>query len=323
MGALESKGRTEQNEFAKHVEEGLSAKEKRISSMYLYDDEGSRLFEEIMDLPEYYPTRCELEILKKYKRTILELTCIGTEIYVVDLGAGNGLKTMVLLHYFTGRANFKYVPIDISKSALNDLENNLKLNYADLPFECIHGEYMESLRSMKSRPDVRKLILFLGSTIGNFTFREAMHFLSDLHDALNKDDLVLIGFDIMKDPHIIRSAYNDSKGVTAKFNFNLLVRMNRELGANFDLNNFLFYPMYDPSTGEMKSYLVSKTEQVVYFKALNRSFQFHTWEPIHTECSNKYDVKMIEELAVRTKFEIEENFYDSKKYFLDSLWKVR
>jgi dimethylhistidine N-methyltransferase len=323
MGEWVSKQGLEQSTFAKHVEEGLSAKEKKISSMYLYDDEGSRLFEEIMDLPEYYPSRCELEILKKYKRTLLELTCIGTEIYLVDLGAGNGLKTMVLLHHFSGRTNFKYVPIDISKSALTDLENNLKQKYSHVPFECIHGEYMESLRNIKSREGVRKLVLFLGSTIGNFTFREAMHFLSDLHDSLNKDDLVLLGFDIMKDPNVIRSAYNDSRGVTAKFNFNLLVRVNRELGANFDLNNFLFYPTYDPSTGEMKSYLVSKTEQVVYFKALNRSFQFHTWEAIHTECSNKYDVKMIEELAVRTNFEIEENFYDSKKYFLDSLWKVR
>lgn len=316
-------GATEVEKFAREVLEGLSAKQKKLSSKYLYNDEGSRLFEEIMGLPEYYPSRCELEILQNYKKEILSYAQSGSEIYLVDLGAGNGLKTMVLLSYFLGRAHFRYVPIDISKSALMELETSLTSRYGDLVAEPLHGEYMEALAMLKPRAEARKLILFLGSTIGNFTFREAVHFLAALHKVLNEDDLLLLGFDIRKDPHIIRAAYNDAQGVTAKFNINLLHRINEELGGNFRPENFMFYPSYDPSTGEMKSYLVSRISQAVHIEKLNKTFVFDEWEAIHTECSNKYDLEMIGEMAKMTGFSIEENFFDSKHYFTDSLWRVR
>lgn len=314
---------TEINKFAEEVDKGLSGKEKKISSKYLYNKEGSRLFEEIMDLPEYYPSKCELEILQTNKKKILDISKGNEELYLVDLGAGNGAKTQTLLNYFLGRINFQYIPIDISKTALEELEKKFQTRYKDLSIQSIHSEYMEALNRLKENTSVKKVILFLGSTIGNFTFREALRFLSDLNDSLNPDDLVMIGFDIKKDPDVIRNAYNDSRGITAKFNFNLLRRINEELGANFDLINFKFYPTYDPETGEVKSYLVSKNRQEVFIKYLNKKYLFEQWETIHTECSNKYDMHMIQELAERTGYIIEENLFDSKQYFLNSIWRVR
>lgn len=322
---MEKRARVEKSEldkFGEHILKGLSGKEKKISSKYLYNAEGSRLFEEIMNLPEYYPTRCELEILQNYKKEILHHVQSGSEIYLVDLGAGNGLKTMVLLNYFVGRAHFRYIPVDISKSALSELEASVRSRYKDLVTEPIHGEYMDALGMLKPREEARKLILFLGSTIGNFTFREALHFLTSLHKVLNEDDLLLIGFDRQKDPDIIRTAYNDSQGITAKFNINILHRINEELGGNFNPENFLFYPTYDPVTGEMKSFLVSRKAQEVYIEKLDKTFRFGEWEPVHTECSNKYNLETIRQMARLSGFVIEENFFDSKNYFIDSLWKA-
>jgi dimethylhistidine N-methyltransferase len=314
----------EVGEFANDVLKGLSSSPKKLSSKYLYDDKGSKLFEEIMLLKEYYPTKCELEIFTKHKSKILEHFHSTEEaLEVVDLGAGNGLKALVLLKYFQRRINLKYIPIDISELAISQLEDCVKNKLPDLQVKGLHTEYLQGLQKLKKNKHGQKLVLFLGSNIGNFTYKEALTFLTDLNASLNKDDLVLIGFDLKKNPKVVRSAYNDSKGVTAEFNLNILKRINTELGARFDLSKFSFYPTYDPVTGETKSYLISKEDQNVFISGLNKSFNFKKWEPIHTECSNKFDLPTIEKLAKLSGFSLEENFFDSKEYFVDSLWRVK
>jgi L-histidine N-alpha-methyltransferase len=322
MDILLKEKETEVGQFAKDVLKGLSSSPKKLLSKYLYDNKGSKLFEEIMHLPEYYPTKCEFEILENYKKQILEFFSPGEELEMVDLGAGNGLKTMILVKLFLRKIKFRYASIDISEIALVELENSLKNKFPSLSMESLHTEYIDGLKKLKKNNDTKKLVLFLGSNIGNFTIRESLQFLKEVKDSLNKDDLFLIGFDLKKDPEVVRKAYNDSKGVTSEFNLNILKRINTELGARFDLQKFLFYPTYDPITGETKSYVISKERQEVYIERLDKSFVFEKWEAVHTECSNKFDAEIIKELAEKSGFAVEANFHDSKEYFVDSLWRA-
>ena len=318
---LNKKHKNEDNSFVEDVVNGLGKYPKKLSSKYLYNAEGDRLFQQIMHLPEYYVTRCEHEILETQKQTILSLC--AEPFQLIDLGAGDGLKTMALLDYFIKKkAAFQYLPIDISASAVNQLSDKVKNRFPKLSVEGITAEYFEALRRLKLDQNLSKVILLFGSNIGNFSHPEAVDFLSEMKSSLNKGDLLVIGFDLKKDPEIILKAYNDSQGVTAQFNYNLLNRINHELGGDFKTENFKFCPTYNPETGEVKSYLISKTKQVVTLKKVNACFDFDAWESIHTECSNKYDLYDITSFAEAAGFEIVTNLYDSKKYFTDSVWRV-
>lgn len=308
--------------FTKDVLEGLTAHPKSIPSKYLYDRKGSMLFEEIMDLPEYYPSRCELEILRSNKSALADLLREEKELYVVDLGAGNGLKSITLLKYLQERTKLSYFPIDISDSALEILSKKAKQELPELHTECIHNDYIHGLQDLTKKFQTRKLVLFLGSSIGNFTLYQAMHFLSELRKSLNDGDFILIGFDLKKNPEIIRRAYFDSKGITAKFNLNILKRINRDLGGEFQEENFQYYPAYNPITGELKSFLISTKDQEVFIKSLDKFIHFKKWETIHTECSNKYDLNTIQNLAAKSGFRIRENFFDSKERFCNSFWRA-
>lgn len=313
---------TKEDNFAMRVLEGLSAPNKRLPSKFLYDSKGSKLFEEIMNLPEYYPTKCEFEIFEKYKSQILEFCSLGEPLEIIDLGAGNGLKAMVLLKFFMRRISVKYTPVDFSESSVRSLEGILKEKFPTLEVEGIFSDYSHALKIIHENKQMKKMVLMLGSNIGNFSVKEAVKFLREIREALSKDDLLMIGFDLKKDPNVIRSAYDDSRGITAEFNLNVLKRINTELGSRFDISNFMFYPTYDPRTGKVKSHLLSKIKQDVYIEKLEQSFTFDKWEAIRTECSNKFDLPAIEKIAALTGFSIEANFYDSKEYFVDSLWKV-
>ncbi len=318
---LNRRHKNQENNFAEDVVNGLSKYPKKLSSKYLYNAEGDRLFQQIMHLPEYYVTRCEHEILQTQKQTILSLC---TEPFqLIDLGAGDGLKTMVLLDYFINKkAAFQYLPIDISASAVNQLSDKVKNKFPKLSVEGITAEYFEALRRLKLDQNLSKVVLLFGSNIGNFTHPEAVEFLSEMKSSLNRGDLLIIGFDLKKDPEVILKAYDDSQGVTAQFNYNLLDRINFELGGDFKTENFKFCPTYNPETGEVKSYLISKTKQVVTLKKTNSCFDFDAWESIHTECSNKYDLYDITSFAEAAGFEIVTNLYDSKNYFTDSVWRA-
>ena len=306
-------------QFEKDVINGLSSQPKRLPSKYFYDKAGDRLFQQIMHLDEYYLTNSELEVLTANRQDIFSAIAKGGTFDLLEFGAGDGLKTKVLLKYFLKeQANFTYRPVDISSNALKGLEANLSEELPGLKVESIADEYFHALNGLGNSKN-RSVVLFLGSNIGNFREEQAHRFLGELYASLKEGDMVLIGFDLKKDPGKILAAYNDDKGITAAFNLNLLRRINRELGADFDLEAFRHYPLYDPEAGEARSYLVSTREQTVQMGS--RSFHFQAWETIHTEISCKYHPSETNELARHAGFEVVRHFFDKEMNFLDALWK--
>lgn len=315
---------TKQNTFAEDVLKGLSAEPKFLSSKYFYDDEGSRLFQEIMKLPEYYLTRAEFEIFETRAGEIFESFKNGdTGFDVIELGAGDGTKTAVLIDYFLKQnADFTYLPIDISQEAIDFLSRKFTAEFPELSLKPKTGDYFRILETLKTESTRRKILLFLGSNIGNFSRENALEFFRHLRSVMNENDLLFTGFDLQKDPRVILNAYDDAQGVTAEFNLNLLRRINRELGANFDLKKFSHYAVYRPTECAARSFLISREEQTVFVASLNQTFHFKAWEPIFMEISQKYNLEMIEELAQTSGFQVKQNFFDSNLYFVDSLWKI-
>lgn len=317
--------KTELQQFAEDVKKGLSAAPKTLSSKYFYDDEGSRIFQEIMKLPEYYLTRCEFEIFSEQTKEIFEaFRKENASFDLVELGPGDGSKTAVLIdHFLKHSADFTYMPIDISAEALRILGENFRAKFPDLIIREKNGDYFRMLETLKETPDGRtKVVLFLGSNIGNLRKDESISFMQRLSSVMSKDDLLFIGFDLQKDPRVILRAYDDESGVTGAFNLNLLKRINRELGADFAVENFMHYATYHPTEGAARSYLISREEQTVNISALGQSFDFAPWEPIYMEISQKYTLAMIDELAEKSGFRVVKNFFDSKNYYTNSLWKA-
>ena len=307
--------------FARDVLQGLSATPKMLPSKYFYDEQGDKLFQQIMRMPEYYLTDCELEIFENHKEGILQ--AFGHRRFqLLELGAGDGMKTKVLLRHFLERgAGFKYQPIDISRNVLLELEESLRAELPELDVKSLEGDYFQVLHELRGGVQP-KVVFFLGANIGNYTLERAADFLRSIAEALNPGDLLFLGVDLKKAPEVILNAYNDPAGITAAFNLNLLRRMNRELGANFELNDFKHWETYNPISGEAKSYLVSLKSQHVFIKALNRPFHFEAWEAIEVELSRKYSLSELETLAKKTGFAVRQHFFDKKKYFVDSLWRV-
>ncbi len=316
--------RSSDREFAYEVLTGLSERPRRLPSRYFYDDEGSRLFTQIMACEDYYPTNCEREILETYRGDIADAVADGA-LHVVDLGAGDGAKTFILLEHLEKRSvDFRFVPIDISAGALATLTPRCRERFPNMEVAGLVAEYTDGLEHLAhSHRDRRNLVLFLGSNIGNFNRARARAFLRRMWTALNPGDLLLIGFDLKKDIEVLLRAYNDRDGVTSRFNLNLLTRINRELGGHFNPEKFRHFGTYDVFSGAMESYLVSVEKQSVAIDALQLAFDFDAWEPIHTEYSYKYLRSDITALAKDTGFAIEAEFLDEKKWFLDSLWRVQ
>lgn len=320
---MQTSSATGTNTFADDVRRGLSSAPKFLSSKYFYDDEGSRLFQEIMKLPEYYLTKSEFEIFSTQTKQIYEaFSASGAEFDLIELGAGDGAKTSVLVDYFLEQnAVFTYVPIDISEEALHFLTEKFHARFPNLSIQTERGDYFRTLETFQSKSDRRKIILFLGSNIGNFGRQQAHDFFAGLRAVMNENDRLFIGFDLQKDPRVILRAYDDASGVTAEFNLNLLTRINRELGADFNPADFSHYASYHPIEGAARSFLMSRKTQTVSIKALNKTFEFAAWEPIFMEISQKYNLAMIEDLANASGFQIAENFLDGKHFYADSLWK--
>ena len=320
---MQTSSATQPNTFAEDVRRGLSSEPKFLSSKYFYDDEGSRLFQKIMKLPEYYLTESEFEIFSTQTKQIYEaFGASGAEFDLIELGAGDGAKTSVLVEYFLKqKAAFTYVPIDISEEALHFLTEKFTVQFPNLSIQTERGDYFRALKTFKSKSDRRKIILFLGSNIGNFGRQQAQDFFASLRATMNDGDRLFVGFDLQKDPRVILRAYDDASGVTAEFNLNLLTRINRELGADFNLSDFSHYASYHPIEGAARSFLISRKVQTVSIKTLNESFEFAAWEPIFMEISQKYNPAMIDDLARTSGFQIAENFFDGKNFYADSLWK--
>jgi dimethylhistidine N-methyltransferase len=311
--------------FATDVYNGLNDKEKSVPSKYFYDEEGDRIFQQIMNMPEYYLTNAEFEILSEQSEVICKAMGVESGPFnLIEFGAGDGYKTKVLLNKLIELgAKFTYYPVDISMNILEELSVNLKKEIPLLKIEPLNMDYFSALRYMHKLNDLSTVTLFLGSNIGNFHLDEAADFLRELSANCISGDMLLLGVDLKKDTKVITDAYNDPHGITAAFNLNLLRRMNRELGADFNLENFRHLTYYEEETGEVVSYLVSLVQQSVYFKELDWKVHFHQDERIHTEISRKYSLEELEAVANKDNYDVVSHFLDSRKYFTDTLWKVR
>ncbi|WP_179343576.1 L-histidine N(alpha)-methyltransferase [Winogradskyella ursingii] len=308
------------NTFAQDVLDGLTANNKYLSSKYFYDDNGSRIFQEIMKMPEYYLTDAEFEILSMQSKQIVEALNFSGPFNIIELGAGDGFKTFKLLEFLVSNdVDFYYVPIDISQEAMHILVNRLKERLPDLKIDPQVGDYFEVLKTNRNSA-YPSLLLFLGGNIGNYLEEDVEELLGLFHENMKSNDKLLIGFDLKKNPIIIQNAYYDIHGITKRFNLNLLLRINRELDADFKIDDFDFYCHYDPQTGNVKSYIVSLKKQSVNIKSLNKTINFDYNELIWTELSKKYSLDEISNLAKSSKFNLNTNFLDCKHYFTDSLW---
>ncbi len=310
--------------FAVDVINGLEKENKSLPSKYFYNEEGDRLFQQIMEMPEYYLTRCEFEILAEQRKEICDaIGAFNTPFNLIEFGAGDGMKTKLLLKYLTdNNAEFTYYPVDISLHILNELTTDLENNFPSLQMEPIHDDYFGALQQMDDFNKRRNVTLFLGSNIGNFHYEEAGVFLKHFVSGSGTGDMLLLGVDLKKDPRVILQAYDDPRGITAAFNLNLLTRMNNELGADFNPESFRHYTCYEPASGEVLSYLISLENQRVYFSALDLTIIFEKNELIHTEVSKKYTLEELEKLALSRGLEKVSHFLDSKNYFTDTLFKI-
>ena len=308
--------------FAQDVLHGLSLPQKRLPCKYLYDDTGSLLFSRIMDLAEYYPTRCELEIFQTNKAALADLFG-GPPLNLVELGAGDGTKTRVLIGQMHARkTDFTYVPIDISRAAIDCVSDRFSRWFPGLRTRGITADYLAGLKWLSGQNHCRNIVLFLGSSIGNFSARSREACLKNLRGSVNTGDCVLIGFDLVKDIAVMTRAYNDALGITAAFNKNILTRINRELEADFDPGLFRFYSTWDADASAVQSYLISTCAHQVHIGRLSRSFDFSAWEAIHTESSHKFTRHQIRELAARNGFAVAAEFTDGAGYFTDCLWRA-
>jgi L-histidine Nalpha-methyltransferase len=307
--------------FLADVDRGLSGQRKSLSSKYFYDTQGSRIFQEIMEMPGYYLTRAEFEILTQQAMRIGEALKFRTRFNVVELGAGDGFKTLEFLERLqAGGMDFHYIPIDVSEEAVAELQERITAKGVKFEVSPQVGDYFEQIEGMdRSHPT---LFLFLGANIGNYSHAECLELLRKLRHVMKPEDRLLIGFDLQKSPLIIHQAYFDPEGITKRFNLNLLTRINRELGGNFHLDQFDFYCHYNPDNGELRSYLISLKPQTVHIARLGKDFSLGRHELIHTELSKKYDVLEISELAEEANFSLEMNFFDCQHYFVDSLWRA-
>ncbi|AKA35622.1 methyltransferase [Flagellimonas lutaonensis] len=309
--------------FAQDVRKGLTDYPKHLSSKYFYDEVGDKLFQDIMAMPEYYLTDCELTIFKTYKEDISGFfQGQGDAFSIFELGAGDGKKTKILLkELIVKNVDFDYRPIDISQNALQLLKASIEREIPEVAIKPLQGTYFDTLADIARHNGKRKVILFLGSNIGNLLHPQAVEFLKNIRTILNEEDLVFIGFDQKKHPQKILDAYNDQAGITEAFNKNVLARINKELGGNFDLDNFLHWEVYDPETGTAKSYLVARKAQRVSIKTLDLTVDFKQWETIHTEISQKYDDEIIKWLADKAGLEITAHFSDPKDHYRDYIFK--
>lgn len=310
------------NHFIKDVLTGLSDEKKHLSSKYFYDNTGSHLFNLITQHPDYYLTNCELEIIKHYKEKISQ-KLNSHSFNLIELGPGEGIKTRLLVDQFLKDGHdFTYFTIDISEKYLSQIVRKFNKELAQLNLIALNADYFKGLKWLNEQSKKQNVVLFLGSSIGNFDPHSTHVFLKSIWNDLQDGDYCLIGFDLRKDIEVLLKAYNDSDGLTREFNLNLLTRINRELGGHFNRGHFEHYGVYNFYNGAMESYLISSQEDDVYIDALNKSFHFDAYEPLHLEYSYKYTIAQIAEYASHNGFKVVENYFDEKRFFVDSLWQV-
>ncbi|ELR98191.1 L-histidine N(alpha)-methyltransferase [Gloeocapsa sp. PCC 73106] len=292
---------------------GLSQERKSLPPRYFYDDRGSQLFEAICLLPEYYPTRTEAGILKEYALDIAQITGACE---LIELGSGSSSKTRILLDaYQQLDYPLVYVPNDVSRSILEESAKEILQDYSNLSIHGLVGTYELALEKLESSPGWKRLICFLGSTLGNFNQGECDRFFSQVTNALSTGDYLLLGIDLQKSPGIIEAAYNDSQGVTAAFNLNMLQHLNQRFRGNFDLNLFEHLAFYHPLKSQIEMHLVSQTEQVVTLAALDFQVEFQAGETILTEISRKFDLETMKGYLEDNNYQVIQEFTDLQRWF--------
>jgi L-histidine Nalpha-methyltransferase len=311
------------DEFRTDILKGLSNPiQKSIPSKYLYDSKGSFLFEQITVQPEYYPTRTENGILEEYSTKILQN--ISKEIILIEMGSGSSKKTKHLFDSILRRQDkLYYFPIDISFNFLDSVVTDLETQNQNIMVKGIPNDYINGIKDCNNIlfennfkfDSFSRLIVFFGSSIGNFEIDEARDFLKAVRINMNDKDFLLVGFDMIKDECLIEPAYNDKAGFTAQFNLNLLTRMNRELGCNFDLYEYIHHAFFNKEKDRIEMHLKSKSDQEFRVSGSDKIFQIQKGETIHTESSYKYNDERIKELAIRSGFSLERIFSDNNNWF--------
>lgn len=320
IDADEYRLKKENGEFYQDVVQGLTQAPKRLSSKYFYDKKGDSIFQAIMTSPDYYLTRCEMEIFTCQAKGIVDsITEKNLVFELIELGPGNCAKSIYLLQALTAAGvSFNYIPIDISENVITELRSLLPVMDPYLRFNCLVGDYFDALASHCLSTETRKVVMCLGGNIGNMTIAESNQFCEKLRGYLRPGDQCIIGFDLVKHPATIKRAYDDREGLTREFNLNLLNRINRELKADFRIEQFEHYCSYDPLTGAATSYLVCLSDMVVHLPGADIPFEKN--ECIWTKISQKYSKNQVRQMAIDNGFIHTAEFLDSKLWFMDAIW---
>jgi L-histidine N-alpha-methyltransferase len=306
-GALDS--------MAREVHRGLTSRPKRLPSKYFYDERGSRLFEKITGLPEYYLTRAESKLLRRRAGEIARRTEFHE---LVELGAGSAKKTRLLIEAGLAQGTLRrYLPVDVSLQQARATASAVAARYPELEVHAVVGDIERHLTDVPAIGN--RLVAFLGSTIGNFTDEEAVVFLRKTHAILEYDDWLLLGTDLVKEPEVLEAAYNDSQGVTAEFNCNILNVINRHLDGDFDPDAFEHVSYYNPRASRIETYLRPRSDQIVRLDAIDLEIEFERGELMRTEVSCKYTEESARQLLARAGFDRKHWFTDEDRTFALSL----
>jgi L-histidine N-alpha-methyltransferase len=306
--------------IAMEVWNGLTERPKTLSPWLFYDEAGSQLFEEITELPEYYVTRTERQILAKHADEIVSVAAGGRELSMIELGAGTATKTGLLLNAAVRcQGHVTYCPIDVSETALEQARTRLEAELPAVTVEPIVADYTEGMRQNGASRTGRRLVLYIGSSIGNFSPADAVEVLRSVRVQLAPGDCLLLGTDMVKDTQMLLAAYDDAAGVTAKFNLNILTRINRELDARFQLQLFRHQARWNEQQSRIEMHLESLVAQRVAIRALEIDVRFALGETIHTENSYKFTDQKVESLLSRAGFRLRQQWSDENKWFTSYL----
>ena len=302
-----------QKTFVQELSSSLNQKQKSIHPKFFYDKKGSKLFEEICKLPEYYLTRTEINILTQlYEKLPSHL---NGDFRLVELGSGSAKKTRILISILERlQKHVEYFPIDVS-NILKDSSKKLRDDYENLRVTGIIDSYESGLEFLKHYDHGNNLIVFLGSSFGNFSYENGLIFLQKINSSMKKSDLFLIGLDLVKDKTVLERAYNDSQDVTAKFNLNVLSRINSELDSDFNIRKFAHHAIYNENQNRVEIYLRSLENQTVNISKADMTLQIKQDELIHTENSCKFTIPKIKEMLSTTGFQIRDMWYDEKQHY--------
>ena len=313
LSYYEPSGNKSQKTFAQELSRSIRQKQKSINPKFFYDQKGSQLFEKICVLPEYYLTRTEISILKQIDGKLQSY--LDGNFRLVELGSGSSQKTRLLIDILTGlQKHVEYFPIDISK-ILKSSSTALQSDYKKLHITGIIDNYENGLEFVKNYDGMKNLIIFLGSSFGNFDPENGIKFLQKINSSMKKGDLFLVGLDLVKDKDVLCQAYNDSQGITAQFNLNVLSRINSELGGNFDTSKFVHHVVYNENQNKIELYLRSLSKQTVEIPNADLMLEIDEDELIHTENSHKYTISQIKQMFTITGYQIKDMWNDDNRYY--------